>query len=246
MRSSSTVASDSAWRCVRRTSSAPRASKISAGPPISEASASATPSRPLLGQHDPLQPLVRAQRPLQHRVVLVDEVRGRLLGDRDERHLVGHLDEREAELGGRLAQRLGHLLVREPGAEPEPREPVPGEQLHERALAVGVEQPHPGGQEQLAAGQPRRRVLELGDVHPADRVLEPRLARDEADVEVADEVAERQHRPTRRSAAARTPPRAPVAGRSGSPRTARVPRSAAARAGSPGRRGRRRGRSARA
>ena len=34
------------WRCVRRTSSSPRASKISAGPPISEASASATPSSP--------------------------------------------------------------------------------------------------------------------------------------------------------------------------------------------------------
>jgi hypothetical protein len=71
------------------------------------------PVEPALREHDPLQPLVRRQRPLQHGVVLVDQVRGRLLGDRDERHVIGHLEQREAQLGRRLAQGLGHLGVRE-------------------------------------------------------------------------------------------------------------------------------------
>src|SRR4051795_10377829 len=125
-RSPSTVAPSGGGRGERRTSSPPRASKITAGPPISEASASATPSSPrsestmrssrswadsarwspAQGGPDRREPLVGRQRALEHRVVLVDEVRGRLLGDRDERQLVGHLDEREAQIGGRLPPRV--------------------------------------------------------------------------------------------------------------------------------------------
>ena len=44
---------------------------------------------PALGEHDALEPLVRGERAPQHRVLLVDQVRERLLGDRDERQLVG-------------------------------------------------------------------------------------------------------------------------------------------------------------
>ncbi len=51
-----------------------------------------------LGQDDPLQALLRGDRALQQRVLLVDEPRERLLGERDERQLVGHLEQREAAL----------------------------------------------------------------------------------------------------------------------------------------------------
>ena len=83
-------------------SSSPRPSKISAGPPISADSARGDPVEPLLGEHDPLEPLVRGERAAQDRVLLVDEVREGLLGERDERQLVGHLEQREVVLGGRL------------------------------------------------------------------------------------------------------------------------------------------------
>ena len=149
--------------------------------------------QPLLREHDLLQPLVRRQRALQDRVLLVDQVGERLLGDRDERRLVRHLDEREAELLGRRAQLAGRLGVGEPGAEPEAREVVRRQVLHERALAARIGQVHPGGEQQLAAREPRGRVVELGDVHPSDGAVEPLLAGDEADVEVADQVAQREH-----------------------------------------------------
>ena len=48
--------------------------------------------------------LLRGDRALQHRVLLVDQARERLLGHRDERRVVGHLEEREVPLGGGLAR----------------------------------------------------------------------------------------------------------------------------------------------
>ena len=137
-RSSSTVSSVSGWRCERRTSSVAARVEDHRRAADQRRQRLGDAVEAALGEHDPLQPLVRRERPLEHRVVLVDEVRGRLLGDRDERHLIGHLEQREAELRGGLAQRLGHRLVREARAEPEPGEPVPGQQLDERPLAVGV------------------------------------------------------------------------------------------------------------
>ena len=62
----------------------------------------------------------------------------------------------------------GIVLVREAGAEPEPGQPVAGEPRDVLALRLGPFELQAGGQQQLAAGQPRRRVDELGDVHPAD------------------------------------------------------------------------------
>src|SRR3954447_18634805 len=51
-------------------------------------------------EHQPLQPLVGGDAALKHLVLLVHEVGERLLGERDERELVGHLEYREAELAG--------------------------------------------------------------------------------------------------------------------------------------------------
>ena len=164
-----TTSAPSPARPARRASTSPRASKISAGPPIIAPRPLRHAVQPALGEHDPLQPLVRRQRAPQHGVLLVDELRERLLGDRDERHLVGHLEEREAVLGGRLAQRLRDVLVPEPGAEPEPGQPVLGEPRDVGALHLVIGQLQAGGEQQLAAGQPRRRVQQLGDVHPAHR-----------------------------------------------------------------------------
>jgi hypothetical protein len=64
-------------------------------------------------------------------------------------------------LGRRLAQRLRRVLVREARPEAEPAQPVPGEPRHVRALLRVVTELQPGGQQQLATGEPRGGVLEL-------------------------------------------------------------------------------------
>jgi hypothetical protein len=94
---------------------------------------------------------VRGERTLQDGVLLVDQVRERLLGDRDERQVVGDLEEREAVLGGGLDQRLRRVLVREADAQPQPGELVVREPLDERALARCVGEVHPRSEQQLAA-----------------------------------------------------------------------------------------------
>ena len=74
-----------------------------------------------LGEHDALQALLGGDRAAQQRVLLVDQPRERLLGDRDERQLVRDLEQREAALARRLDQRLGHVVVREAHAEAQAR-----------------------------------------------------------------------------------------------------------------------------
>ena len=69
--------------------------------------------------------------------------------------LVGDLEDREVALGRRLEQRRGHLRMTETGAEAEAGEVVVGEQGDELALALGRVELHAGGEQQLAAGQPR-------------------------------------------------------------------------------------------
>ena len=88
----------------------------------------------------------------------------------------------------------GIVGVGEAGAEPEPGQPVAGQPRDVLALRLGPFELQTGGQQQLAAGQPRRRIDDLGDVDPADGVVHARLARDEADLEVAEEVTEGEHR----------------------------------------------------
>ena len=148
----------------------------------------------LLGEHDPLEPLVRRERATQERVLLVDEMGERLLGEGDERQLVGHLEEGEAVLLGGLHHRLGHGVVAEPRAQPDAREPVARQPRDVLALPVGVLELHPRGEQQLTAREPRRRVLQLGDVHPADRAVQPVGSGRGGDVELTEKVAEGQHR----------------------------------------------------
>ena len=69
-----------------------------------------------------------------------------------------------------------------------------GEQVDEAALAGGAVQLDPGREQQLAAGEPLSRVLELRDVHPADRALGALGPGDQLEAAVGDEVADRQHR----------------------------------------------------
>ena len=111
-----------------------------------------------LGEHDALQALLRGDRALQQRVLLVDQAREGLLGQRDERQLVGHLEEREVALARGLDQRLGHLVVREAGAEAQPGQAVVGEAWRCTRAGLGAVEREPGGEQQLAARQPRRRV----------------------------------------------------------------------------------------
>jgi hypothetical protein len=75
---------------------------------------------PSLGEHDPLQAVVRGDRPTQNPVLLVDQLGERRLGQGDERDLVRNLEHRELALGGRLKQRRRDLIVAEADPEPEP------------------------------------------------------------------------------------------------------------------------------
>ena len=149
---------------------------------------------PALGQHDPLEPLVRGQRTLQDRVVLVDQVRERLLGDRDERHLVRDLEQREAQLVRRGDHLVGHRLCAKPVPRPRPDSPWPARRATYSRCELGPLELQPGRQQQLAARQPRRRVDDLGDVDPADGVVDAGLPGDQPDLEVAQQVTESEHR----------------------------------------------------
>ena len=88
-----------------------------------------------LGEDDALQALLRGDRALEEGVLLVDQSREGALGERDERHLVGHLEEGEAALPGRLDERGGDLLVAEARAEAHPGQPVVGQAGDVLALA---------------------------------------------------------------------------------------------------------------
>ena len=76
------------------------------------------------------------------------------------------------------------LRPAEADAEGEAGEAVLGEPAH--VLALGAREladAQAGRDQELAALEPRRRVRQLGDVHPADRVVEPGAARGDAELE---------------------------------------------------------------
>ena len=80
-----------------------------------------------------------------------------------------------------------------PTPRPRPARSWPASRSTNARWAAGSVQVHPRREQQLAARQPRRRIGQLGDVHPADGAVEAVLTGDEPDVQVADEVAQREH-----------------------------------------------------
>ena len=161
---------------------------------------------PALLEHDPLEPLVDRDPALEHLVLLVDEPRERLLGDRDERQLVGDLEDGEAGGLRLLDDRLRHVLVVEAGPEAEPGEMAVGQQPDELALARLVVELDARRQQQLTARQPRRRVRQLRYVHPPNRRIGTVLAGRELQAHLGDEAAygEHQWRTIRSQASVRT------------------------------------------
>ena len=184
-----------------RASSAPRPSKTSAGPPTSEASAvTGRPGRPRRARS------ARAARarpaPAGARRTLVDEMGEGLLGDRDERHLVGHLEDREAELRGSGAHRLGEPRHARSRCRSRAREVMRREPLQVRALCSGPASCMPvvsssSPPDSHGVGSASSRCGPSGRAGPA------LLPRHEADVEVLDEVAEGKHVWPQRSASLR-------------------------------------------
>ena len=141
----------------------------------------------LLFEHDLGELLVHREAALQERVLLVDDLRGHGLGDGDERHVVGHLEQREAVLLGDPDERRRHLVEAEAGAEAEPGEVVVDEPLELLdLLLLRADEAVAGGEEELAALEPPGRVGDLGDVHPAHRVAGRLGAGQQSEVQVGD------------------------------------------------------------
>ena len=136
---------------------------------------------PALLEHQPLEPLVDRDAALEHLVLLVHEPRERLLGDRDERQLVGHLEHREAELVAppSTQRRRAASRGRSPVPKPSPARWWPASSRTNSRWRSSRVELDAGRQQQLAARQPRRRVGQLRDVHPAHRRVRAVLARRE-------------------------------------------------------------------
>ena len=131
----------------------------------------------------------------QHVVLLVDQQRERALGDRDERHLVGHLEQRHARAPPPPPTApSGSACGRSRCRSPSPATSCSASRSTKRRCRAGAAELDPGGQQELTAREPLRRVLELGDVHPADRPLGSVGSGDQLEAAVGDEVADRQHR----------------------------------------------------
>ena len=158
--------------------------------------------QPALLEHEPLETVLDLRAPPQRLVLLVDEVRRGTLGDCDERQLVGHLEQRQRPPPRRVDDRRRQRGVRQPGPDAERRDPVVDEPVDELALAGAGVELDAGRQQQLAAAQPRRRVQQLGRVHPADRRARARLGLEQAQAELAGQGGDRQHPAAARSDAA--------------------------------------------
>lgn len=130
------------------------------------------------------QNVLGVDRALEHVVLLREQPGEHGLRERDERNRVRDLEQGEPGLFRRGDEGPRHLVE----AEPEP-EPEPGQTRLREALQVaplpgrGGADPVPRGQEDLAPLEPRRGVLELGDVHPPDRASDVRLPGDQPERE---------------------------------------------------------------
>ena len=130
---------------------------------------------------------------LQQFVALVEQLREDPLGDGDERQLIRHLEQGEAELARRVEHGGGDFLVDQARAEAEAGDLALGETLHELALELGAGELQARGQQQLASAQPGRGVEQLGGVHPAHIRLGVFLAGGERQVELGDQACDGEH-----------------------------------------------------
>ena len=104
------IASAESWRRKPRPASrSPRPSRIADGAADRGGDRRRDLLQAALLEDQPLEPPLDGDAALQHLVLLVDEAGEGLLGDRDERRRVGHLEEREVALLGLLDQRLRQL-----------------------------------------------------------------------------------------------------------------------------------------
>jgi hypothetical protein len=146
-------------------------------------------------EHQPLEALVDGDPAGENVVLLIHQAAEGRLGDRDERRLVGDLEDREVGRVRLRQDRLRNLGVVEAGPEAEAGDSRFGEQTDELPLPVRRVEPDPGGQQELAALQPRRRVEQLGDVDPADLALRRAVAPGgDLEAELGGEALDGQHR----------------------------------------------------
>ncbi len=135
----------------------------------------------------PRQRLLDRPGPLEQHVLLVDQAREQRLGDGDERHLERHLEHREAGPVGGLEHGRRGGLEGEPEPDAERGQLGPGELLDVGGLGLGAAaHAEAGGEQHLPAAQEPGRVHELGHVRPADRPVQPALARDQPQAELVD------------------------------------------------------------
>ena len=123
-------------------------------------------------------------------------MRERGLRERDERRLVRHREQREAEPVGLPGDGGRDRVEPEPEPDPEPGEAVRREAADVRALRQpAAAEPEPRREQELAALEPVRRVGELGDVHPAHVVVEPGRSTRDGELEAGQggDLADGQH-----------------------------------------------------
>jgi len=90
-----------------------------------------------------------------------------------------------------IHKRLERLVLEERGLE----EVVRRQRVDELALRLRRVELHAGREDQLAAREPRRRVRQLGRVHPADRRARAVAACDEVEPHLFHEALNGEHRP---------------------------------------------------
>ena len=137
------------------------------------------------------------ERPLEPGQLLVRQLCRDRLRERDERDLVGHRHERKVQPLGLVGERLRRVGPAE--ADPECKA---GDSVSRQAadvLALGSREladPEPGRDQQLTALEPRRRIRQLRDVDPADRVRGAARARRKLQTEAGQrcDVSDGEHR----------------------------------------------------
>ena len=224
------------WRSSRR-----ERLSTAAVPPIAVATTARISSRPRSSSTSRSRSGVDLARPAQRGVARAGELRRRAFAQRDERHLVGDLEQghRGAPARRRRARRAGARAGSRCRGRSRRRRARPSRSTY-RARG-GDRRAGCRRQQQLAPRQPRRRVAQVAAVHPAHARSRPLPARCAA------------RGPSPRAGSRRSASRHPLGRRGqhgaqdrlhlGELVGARDP--AAGRAGSPGHRDRRRGRSGR-